>query len=338
MWRLFWWRVSVLLLLAAGTAGAQVPNSSQNGQPPGSPPGASGATSTNPNETPTAPPTTKEQVTVTAPYPGQPLPALRPDQFINCMQQSPQGSDPKIIDYTQAAICEQQLNYEKRIVVEACINRDGKAALPRVIQACTESLDHKIFEGNERFFLFADRAGAYFAEGDKQHALDDYNEAIKLAPRSAELYYNRGVFYAAQSDPDAALRDFDAAISIDPKFVPALHQRAKIYHARRDFSSALADYSEAISLQPKTAGLWSERGYVCLRQHDFEDVVKDETRAIQLDPKLARAYFLRAIAFGGLGDRANSVSDIQTAVDLDPSLAHYVTIKGKTASLALPPL
>jgi Tfp pilus assembly protein PilF len=77
---------------------------------------------------------------------------------------------------------------------------------------------------------------------------------------------------------------------------------------------------------------------VCLQQHDYQGAVRDEAQAIELDPKLARAYFLRAIAFGGLGDRANSVSDLQTAVDLDPSLAHYVTIKGKTASLALPPL
>jgi Flp pilus assembly protein TadD len=66
--------------------------------------------------------------------------------------------------------------------------------------------------------------------------------------------------------------------------------------------------------------------------------LKDEAEAIRLDPKLARAYFLRGVAFGDLGDSANAVSDIRTAVDLDPSLDHYVSTKGKTASIALPPL
>src|ERR1700728_1074527 len=254
MWRLSWWKVSVLLLLAAGTAGAQVdPNSNQNGQPASSPPGASGAASPNASETPTAPPPAKEQVTVTAPYPGQSLPKLRPDEFVNCMQQSPQGLEG--IDPVQAMICEHQLNWEKHTVVEACINSDGKAAPPRVIQACTESLDHKIFEGNDRYFLFADRADAYFAQGDKQRALDDYNEAVKLAPRNAELYYNRGVFYVAQSDDDAALRDFDTAMGLNPKLVPVLRQRARIYQARGNLGGALADYSAAIGLQPKTAAL-----------------------------------------------------------------------------------
>ena len=59
------------------------------------------------------------------------------------------------------------------------------------------------------------RAGAYFAQGDKQHALDDYNDAIKLAPRNASLYYNRGVFYAAQSDDEAA---FGSSTPIDLDF------------------------------------------------------------------------------------------------------------------------
>ena len=117
--------------------------------------------------------------------------------------------------YIQSAICEHQLNWEKHIVIEARINRSGNTAPPRVIQACTESLDRKILQGNERFFLFANRAAAYFAQGDKQHALDDYNEAVKSAPRNADLYYNRGVFYVAQSDDDAALRDFDTAIGIN---------------------------------------------------------------------------------------------------------------------------
>jgi hypothetical protein len=38
-----------------------------------------------------------------------------------------------------------------------------------------------------------------------------------------------------------------------------------------------------------------------------------------------------------LGDSRNASSDIKTAVSLDPSLARYVMLKGKTASLTLPP-
>jgi len=335
MRRLFWWQLSVFLF-AGLAARAQVPNSNQNGQAPGSPPPVASATPSGASEAPTTPTAPKPEVTITAPRVEQPLPKLRADEFFSCMQQSPLGLEG--IDYAQATICEHQLNWEKHIVIEACINRSRDTALPRVIQACTELLDRSVFERYQRFFVFANRAGAYFAQGDKEHALDDYNEAVKLAPHNAELYYNRGVFYAAQSDDDAALRDFDTALGINPRLVAALRQRAKIYQARGNFSGALADYSQAIRLQPKAAELWSERGYVSLRQHDYDSAMKDEAQAIQLDPKLARAYFLRGAAFGGLGDKGNALSDLQTAVRLDPSLDRYVQSKGKTAYLALPPL
>jgi tetratricopeptide (TPR) repeat protein len=307
MRRLFWWQLPGVLC-AAVAAAAQVP---------------------------TAPGDTKPQITITAPRDQQALPELPPDEFRQCMAMV----SPESIDYSQALLCQEQLGRERHIVVEACINEKGDTPPARIIQACTESLAQDIFEGNTRFFLFVGRAAGYFAAGDKQHALDDYNEAVRLSPRNAYVHYNRGVFYAAQSDYDAALRDLDTALEIKPGLVIALRQRAKIYQARGDLDAARQEYSKAIGLQPKTAALWSERGYVSIRQKDYEGAVKDEAEAIRLDPKLARAWYLRgaAAAFGGLGGSNNPMDDVKAAVDLDPSLAGYVTIRNKTVSLALPP-
>jgi tetratricopeptide (TPR) repeat protein len=312
------WQLS-FLLLSGITAAAQVDKSNQSSQAPSIP---------------------QDSLTVVgqAPHDSTPLPSLPPDAFTDCLKM--RGAldlrDPSAI--AAMSICEAKLDWEKRVVVDTCIDLDGKTSLTKVIQACTESLDRKIFQGTDRFYLFGNRADAYFAEGDKQRALDDYNEAIKLAPKNAKVYYNRGVLYAAQADGRAALRDFDTALSINPKLVPALQQRAKTDLTQDNFSGALADFSEAIRLQPNTAVLWSDRGYVCLRLHNYEGAVKDEGEAIRLDPKLARAYFLRGAAFGDLGDAHNALSDLVTAVNLDPSLDRYISSKGKTASISLPPL
>jgi tetratricopeptide (TPR) repeat protein len=327
-----WWQLSVLLL--AGMAAAQVPNSSQNAQLPGSPP-ADIATPGDGSQA-SAPPTSKikKEVVITAPRVEQPLPTLPPDEFNDCINRLGHGA----LDPIQVSHCELQIRLEKKIVIEACTNRSGHTEPPRAIQACTELLDRKALDRHERFLVLAHRAAAYLAQSDMQHALDDYNEAVRLAPHKAYLYQNRGVVYASRSDNAAALRDLDTAIRIDSKDVDAFRQRAKIYQALGNFTYARADYSEAIGLQPRNAALWSERGYACLGQHDYEGAVKDETQAIQLDPKLARAYFFRGAAFGGLGDSHNSLSDLVAAVRLDPSLGRYVVFKGEDASLTLPPL
>jgi tetratricopeptide (TPR) repeat protein len=336
-----------VLLLAAGTAAtAQVPNSNQNNQnnqnaqPPGGPPAAN-TTSTPTSELPTAPAVTISGQKANT---GPPLPKLPPDQFANCTRRRMGLANPESsVDLndlgTTTWLCETQLNYEEQVVIDACLDRDGKTPPPRIIQACTEALDHKLLDSDQNYFLIASRADAYFIYGDRQHALDDYTAAIKLVPHNALLYYDRGVVFVSQRNDEAALQDFATAMSIDSKLaVPALLHRAKIHAARGDFTGAVAEFSQAISLQPKTAELWSDRGYVALGQRDYHGAVKDEAQAIELDPKLARAYYLRGVAFGDLGNRASAVDDLRTAVTLDASLAHYVLIQGKNVTLTLPPL
>jgi Tfp pilus assembly protein PilF len=339
MRRLISWQCSVLLL-AVAAAGAQV-TPKPTDQSPVNPPAAAAASpaateapTTAPVAPPSAPPTNTVTITGSAPR-EEPLPKLPPDKFTNCMAEN--GMDllerGNMSEFAmQAAICEHQLNWEKRIVVDACMNVDGKNAPPRVVQACTEAVDHRLLEGNERFYFIESRAEGYFAQGDKQHALDDYNEAVKLAPRNADLYYNRGVFYAAQADGDSALRDFNAALSLNPKLVPALRKRARIYQTQGNFAGARVDYSDAIRLQPKTAELWSDRGYCYLLQGEYQNAIDDEAQAIRLEPKLARAWYFRGAAYGGLGNAQNASSDIATAVRLDPSLERFVKDKSSSGT------
>jgi tetratricopeptide (TPR) repeat protein len=339
MRQLISWQLSILLL-AGMAAGAQVDNSNQSSQLPSNPPGDSatpagaGATATTPAPAPGTP-----SVTVTSQKPrNEPtLPKLAPDQFTECYA-THSTAGPGELDRVGIRICQMELARDTRIVIDKCINRDEKSAPPVAIQACTELLDRNTVEGHERIYPLLNRAKAYFVQGDKQRALDDFNTAVKIAPKYAKPYYYRGVFYATQTDLDAALRDFDTALSLNHKLVPALRQRAIIHLTQNNPSGALADFSEAVRLQPKSAALWSDRGHLRILIRDYDGALKDEAEAIRLDPKLARAYFLRGAAFGDLGDSANAVSDIRTAVDLDPSLDHYVSTKGKTASIALPPL
>jgi Tfp pilus assembly protein PilF len=318
--RLFSWQLSVLLL-AAMSAGAEVNNSSQNGQ-------ATDSTMITPGIS----------VTSSAPRAEPTVPKLAPDQFTQCYGTSNVGGRTSSGDLslTGMMVCQAEVARDTHIVIEKCLNPKGKNEPPAVIQACTEVLEHDIFTGRDRFYVYANRAEAYWHQGDRPHALDDYNEAVNLSPHNAKLYYNRAIFLLAQPDANAALRDFDTALSLNPTLVPALIQRAQIHKNQDDLGGALSDYSELIRLQPKVAAIWSERGYVCLLQHDYENAVKDEAQAIQLDPKLARAYFFRSAAYKELGDSADARRDIQSAVRLDPSLQSYLTSKEQSPSAEHP--
>jgi tetratricopeptide (TPR) repeat protein len=56
---------------------------------------------------------------------------------------------------------------------------------------------------------------AHYEKKDYDKAIADYTEAIKLNPRLAEAYADRGDAYFVK-DPNKALMDFEAALKIDP--------------------------------------------------------------------------------------------------------------------------
>ena len=47
-------------------------------------------------------------------------------------------------------------------------------------------------------------------------AIEDYAEAIRLAPEMDEAYNNRGTAHLASGDVDSALQDFAEAIRLNP--------------------------------------------------------------------------------------------------------------------------
>jgi len=59
------------------------------------------------------------------------------------------------------------------------------------------------------------------AKGDHNRAVADYGEAIRIAPKYAIAYYNRGRAYRAKGDNDRAIADFEEAIRLDPTIAPA---------------------------------------------------------------------------------------------------------------------
>ena len=88
----------------------------------------------------------------------------------------------------------------------------------------------------------AARGVAYRMEAESDKAIADYIEVIN--PQDAEAYAMRG----EQGDFDKAIADCTEAIRLDPKWAEAYYDRGSAYEKKGDKAKAEADFAQAKKL------------------------------------------------------------------------------------------
>ncbi len=155
------------------------------------------------------------------------------------------------------------------------------------------------------------------AEGQRDEAITDFTEVIRLEPDSVVAYCNRGGCRELQGRHDEALADFEAALRIDPANVSARGNRAMILADRGELDRAIREYDEAIRLDPRQALLLVNRGSVRSASGDLDGAKADYEKALELDPLLAAAYNNRGALRRKLGDPDGAMSDFNECLRLD---------------------
>jgi tetratricopeptide (TPR) repeat protein len=166
-------------------------------------------------------------------------------------------------------------------------------------------------------------------KGDLDHALEDYDEAIRLNPKQPATYIDRGAVWARKGDNDKAAADLDQAIKLDEKNAGGYAVAALTTKARLDFSTgnperAIADYDEAIRLDPQRAALYLGRAALRKAMADFDHAAADYDEAIKVEPKSALAHDARGDFYSARGDYDRALVDYDKAIESEPDdLAAY---------------
>jgi tetratricopeptide (TPR) repeat protein len=77
------------------------------------------------------------------------------------------------------------------------------------------------------------------------NVLGDLSDAIRLAPKNAFLYYNRGNLYAMRNDYQRAIDDYTRAIELDNHLAEAWYNRGLARIHAKNISDGIADLSKA---------------------------------------------------------------------------------------------
>src|ERR1700690_1357665 len=99
--------------------------------------------------------------------------------------------------------------------IRLCNGKNGASADLR-IEACTAVIaaNTKKISKPDAYLV---RAAAYRDKGDKERAIADFGEAIKLKSKGTEAYYGRGMLLRDTSDLDGAATDLEQVVRLDKR-------------------------------------------------------------------------------------------------------------------------
>jgi tetratricopeptide (TPR) repeat protein len=142
---------------------------------------------------------------------------------------------------------------------------------------------------------------ASFERGEFDKAIQDFTNAIRIDPKSADAWYGRGSAFLEKGFPDTALADFDQAIGFRPT-AQTYYQRARAFAMAGNYSRAVEDGTEAIRLKYDFALAYYQRALAYLQDNNFDRALADLDEAVRLDPKLqSQAQPWLAKAYRGKG-------------------------------------
>jgi tetratricopeptide (TPR) repeat protein len=176
----------------------------------------------------------------------------------------------------------------------------------------------------------------WFFKKDYDKAIADFTEAIRLEPKNARAYFNRGsvwkvkcdyayvdrgVARKAKGDYDKAIADFTEAIRLDPKLASGYVARGSVWLDKGNHNKAVADYTEVIRLEPKSARGYVSRGAAWAYKKEYDKAIGDFNEVIRLNPKDTMTLEFRGGVWEAKGDYDKANADFNEAVRLAPRSA-----------------
>ena len=127
---------------------------------------------------------------------------------------------------------------------------------------------------------------AYGNKGEYDKAIADYTEAIRLDPKYAKAYYNRGWAYGEQGRATTRRLPTTPRPSGSTRSMPvAYYDRGNAYAEKGEYDKAIADYTEAIRLDPMAADAYHFRGLAYDNKGDHDAAAVDFAQARRLGYK-----------------------------------------------------
>ncbi len=150
----------------------------------------------------------------------------------------------------------------------------------------------------------------------------DYSEAIRLNPRDAITYRNRGRAYLERHRYPQAIKDLSQAIRLDSRSPLAYYGRGLAYMRSGEYATAIQNYTDVVRRDPKYAIAYNNRAWIRATCPDATlrnppEAIADATKACELSAwRVPAPRATLAAAKAAVGDYHGAVHWAKTALQM----------------------
>ena len=147
---------------------------------------------------------------------------------------------------------------------------------PRVLRHPVADLVH----GAQDLFLEAVEAEE---QGEKQRAMDLYNEILLLEPAYAPAYINLGTIHFHMHEYERAEQLYRQATVADPAYVLAFFDLGNVLDELQRYEDSIAAYCQAVKLQPRYADAHYNLALAYERKADWRQALRHWQAYLRID-------------------------------------------------------
>ncbi|XP_061468793.1 tetratricopeptide repeat protein 6 [Rhineura floridana] len=195
------------------------------------------------------------------------------------------------------------------------LEKDAVASFQQALKLLTGSAKSlpNTFEAAEICFFMGQ---CYMEQVSLLEACDAFTSAVRLYPRYADAFYQRGLCRMQLQQPKCIL-DFNKTLAVQPKHFQAYLSRAAYYGSKERYSKAIMNCTEAIKIEPKSVRAYLYRGALKFHNRTYKHATEDLTKAIDLDNACILAYYNRGLSYHLLKDSRKALKDYGIVLLLD---------------------
>jgi tetratricopeptide (TPR) repeat protein len=230
-------------------------------------------------------------------------------------------------DYTQLCLThiDEDGQASPPVLLSHLTSPDRAANIPEFVNVRPDAIA-RIREQFLNDYSFVRAGNEFYRHGDADHAIAEYNNALKLNPDSVEAHQRLGfLLYNVKNAPEEGLAHLRRTLELDPHNPRAhydlglalLHEQ-KIDEAHRHLAEALLQMPNGLDEQYTPIRVHFHLGEALLLTGKSKEAQPHFARVIQLNPNHADAYFRLAHVLADLGQFEPALLHYAKAVRLNP--------------------